>query len=101
MNQKTHITALHFELSPPTRESVRQTVSKLFQLEAGVVRLDASLEGEYKTHTSISYYVTLRAQLAEEVLFELKQGGQLLPTVQAATDALEQRLRTRTSATTV
>jgi len=93
MNEKIYITVLHFEPSSSTLEAIRRDLARLFHQESPVGRLDVSLEGEYQNHTSISYHVTLRAQRPEDVLFEIKKGGQLLSTVQAAADAMERRLR--------
>jgi ribosome-associated translation inhibitor RaiA len=101
MNEKTHLSVLHFEVSPSTQDAIRRDLARLYRQEAPVTRLDVSLEGEYQNHTRISYHVTLRAQLRDEVLFEMKQGPQLLPTVQAAADALERRLRLPTPASTL
>jgi hypothetical protein len=92
MNEKIHLTALHFELSPATQDQIRRDLDQLLCQEAGVVRVDASFEGEYHDNTRIIYRVTLRAQLRDEVMFELKQGEQLLPTISATARSLAQRL---------
>jgi hypothetical protein len=92
MSEKIHLTALRFELSPATQDQIRQDLDHLLCQQAGVARVDASFEGEYHDNTRIIYRVTLRAQLRDEVMFELKQGEQLLPTISATARALAQRL---------
>jgi hypothetical protein len=100
MNEKIHLTALRFELSPATQDQIRQDLDHILCQEAGVARVDASFEGEYHDNTRIIYRVTLRAQLRDEVMFELKQGEQLLPTITATARSLAQRLcsKNRTAA---
>ncbi len=99
MNEKIHLTSLHFELSPATQDQIRQDLDQILCQGAGVVRVDASFEGEYHDNTRIIYRVTLRAQLRDEVMFELKQGEKLLPTISATARSLAQRLTTKTPAT--
>lgn len=94
MSEKIHLTAVRFELSPATQDQIRQQLDDLLCQRAGVARVDASFEGEYHDNTRIIYRVTLRAQMSGEVMFELKQGEQLLPTIVATARALAQRLCT-------
>jgi hypothetical protein len=99
MNEKIHLTSLRFEMSPATQEQIRQDLDQLLCQEAGVSRVDASFEGEYHDNTRIIYRVTLRAQLRDEVMFELKQGEQLLPTITATARSLAQRIASKTRTT--
>jgi ribosome-associated translation inhibitor RaiA len=93
MNQKIFLSALRFELSPGAAERIERFAQKLFSHATGVARVDVGLEGEYALNTRITYHVTLRAQLRDEVLFEVRQGEQLLPTVEAVIDSLDRRLQ--------
>lgn len=92
MSEKIHLTAIRFELSPATQDQIRQQLDDLLCQRSGVARVDASFEGEYHDNTRIIYRVTLRAQLRDEIMFEVKQGEQLLPTISATARALAQRL---------
>jgi len=93
MNAKIAISVLHFELSQETRQQICGAVECLFSHASSVARVDVTVEGEYRHNTQILYNVTLRAQLLEAVLFELKQGDHLLQTVQAAAASLDHRLQ--------
>ncbi|ATC65723.1 hypothetical protein CMV30_18205 [Nibricoccus aquaticus] len=93
MSAKTFINVLRFELSPDTRRQIQSSVDPLFKHARPVSRVDVTIEGEYTDNTRILYNITVRAQLPDEVLFELKQGDKMLTTVQAAVIAIEERLR--------
>ncbi|MGC4074262.1 MAG: hypothetical protein QM760_17465 [Nibricoccus sp.] len=92
MNAKTYITPLHFSLSADTRTQIDGAVRPLFSQDVYVGRVDVTIDGEYSNNTSILYSVTIRAQLRSEVLFEIVRGKKILPAVEAATLALQNRL---------
>lgn len=96
MKPEITITTLNFEIHEPFRKELTELVEKLFRHREKIIRVKATIEGNYQTNTTIYYCVRLDVTPVGPDIFASARDEHLLPALHAALDIAERRLTERT-----
>jgi len=96
MKHDITITTLNFEIHEPFREELTAMIAKLFRHREKIARVRTTIEGNYSSHTAISYCVRIDVSTAGPEIFASARGEHLLPALRGALEIAERRLTERT-----